>query len=344
MDKRKIIFDCDPGTDDAVAMLVMLNSPEFEILGITTVNGNRAVELTTENALRVVEYVGSDVPVFKGCYLPMVATIHPERRAEFPRYHKVDMHGDYLNLPAATIKPQPQHAVSWIIDTLLKSEEKITLVTVGPLTNIGMALRLAPEIAQKVDEVLIMGGAYAAANRTPSAEFNIWGDPEAAQIVMQSPMKKILFPLDATWRACIRPADIEEMKEIGTPPALAAADMISLRIQAYEAQDVSEDNKKLRETPGSVCSQVLYQMGPSAAAVHDALPVVYMIDPEVITEMPAAEINVEIAEGLCDGRTVIDFHNCAEEKGQISQVAMNADEAKFASIIKERLNYTKALQ
>ncbi len=184
----KVILDVDTGTDDAIAIMLALLSPELDVIGICSVNGNRGIEFTTENTLRVVEYLGAaQVPVHRGCVLPMVSTLSPGRRINIPYTGPEDpednVHGDYVDLPPATIKPAPGNAVSWLIDTLMESEGDITLVPVGPLTNIAMALRAEPAIAEKIKQIVLMGGGCREANITPSAEFNFWIDPEAANIV-----------------------------------------------------------------------------------------------------------------------------------------------------------------
>ena len=141
---QKVILDVDTGTDDAIAMMTALLSPELEVLGVCSVNGNRGIDFTTENTLRVVEYLGLQdrVPVYRGCSLPMVSTLAPGRRPNVPykgpENPEDNVHGDYIELPVATIRPQPQHAVFWLIDTLMKSDGDITLIPVGPLTNIAL--------------------------------------------------------------------------------------------------------------------------------------------------------------------------------------------------------------
>src|SRR5258707_8380913 len=166
---HRIILDVDTGTDDAVALMVAALSPEIELLGATTVNGNTLVHNCTENTLRVFDYIGkSEIPVFQGMHLPLV---RQNIEQEIPA---TGIHGDFLDLPPSRTKKQTQHAVDWLIETYMKSEGDIILVPVGPLTNIAVAIRKEPRILEKIPELVIMGGAHDHGNSTPSAEFNIW--------------------------------------------------------------------------------------------------------------------------------------------------------------------------
>ena len=217
---QKVILDVDTGTDDAVAIMLAALSKDLDLLGVCSVNGNRGIEFTTENTLRVVEYLGlaDKIPVYKGCSLPLVSTLTPGRRDGIPATGSMDknnIHGDYVELPPATIKPQEEHAVFWLIDTLMKSEGDIILIPVGPLTNIAMALRIEPRIADKIQSIMIMGGGYREVNITPSAEFNFWVDPEAAKIVIDSGCDITIVPLDATHKAVLSLDDADELEKDG---------------------------------------------------------------------------------------------------------------------------------
>ena len=231
---QKVILDVDTGTDDAVAIMLAALSPDVELLGVCSVNGNRGIDFTTENTLRVVEYLGLQdrIPVYRGCSLPMVSTLTPGRRDGIPATGEMDsnnIHGDYVELPPSTIHTQPEHAVFWLIDTLMKSDGDITLIPVGPLTNIAMALRIEPRIAQTIKQIVIMGGGYKEVNITPSAEFNFWVDPEAAKIVMDSGCDITVVPLDATHKAVLSLADADALESSGTPAGKATARFIRHR-------------------------------------------------------------------------------------------------------------------
>ena len=214
----KIILDVDTGTDDAVALMTAALSPDIELLGATVVNGNTRLDSCVENTLRVFDWIGlPEVPVFRGMggplARPQATQLNPASR----------IHGDLLDLPEATTRAQPQHAVDWLIDTYLASDGDITLVPVGPLTNVATAIQKEPRILERIPEIVIMGGAHDHGNSTASAEFNIWLDPEAARIVVNCGRPIRMVPLDATHRALVSLEDAERLRALGTPAGEAAA-------------------------------------------------------------------------------------------------------------------------
>ncbi|MCQ4949245.1 nucleoside hydrolase [Bittarella massiliensis (ex Durand et al. 2017)] len=318
MDKKKVILDVDTGSDDAVAIMTALLSPELEVLGICTVNGNRCIEMTTENTLRVVEYLGNDVPVFKGCHLPLVSSLTPGRRPHMPFTGQEDpeenVHSDYLDyLPAATIQPQRQNAVSWLVDTLMASDGDITLIPVGPLTNIAAAIRIQPEIVEKIKEIVIMGGAYEYGNITPAAEFNIWIDPEAAKIVLDCGAKITLVPLDATHRACISLGECDQLDAMNTRASKATSEFARYRIKGYRVfQPMEQDD-----------------WGP----IHDALAVAAVIDPTVLKDVRQLYVDVDFSGGFADGMTICDVNTRDKKARKNCAVALNADREKFVSLV-----------
>ena len=161
--KKKVILDCDPGSDDAVAIMLAWFSDDIDLMAITTVNGNRIVPKTTENALRMVQFLHADVPVYRGCENPIICNEIPSRKPNLPRVTLNDCHGDFLPLPEAKIKPQPEHAVFYLVKTLMESDGDIYVAATAPLTNIAMALRIEPRIAGKIKQLVIMGGAICGA-------------------------------------------------------------------------------------------------------------------------------------------------------------------------------------
>ena len=223
MTPRKIIIDTDPGQDDAVAILLALGSPdEIEVLGITAVAGNVPLALTEKNTRIVCELAGRpDIPVYAGCDRPLG---RPLVTAEH-------VHGqtglDGPSLPDPTMPLQAQHAVDYIIDTLRAHDAgTVTLCPLGPLTNIATALQRAPDIAEKVQQIVLMGGAYfEVGNITPAAEFNIYVDPQAAAIVFQSGIDIVVMPLDVTHKALVTAARNDAFRNIGTPVGIAVAQM-----------------------------------------------------------------------------------------------------------------------
>lgn len=304
----KVILDVDTGTDDAVALMIAALSPDLELIGATTVVGNCPGPICTENTLRVFDHLGIDVPVYQGMVDPMV-------RPDFKRSGPSAIHGDYLDLPPSRSQADGQHGVDWLIETIVASPGDITLVPVGPLTNIAMAIRKAPAILEKIPELVIMGGAHHIGNRSPVAEFNIWADPEAARVVMNCGRPIRLVPLDATHKALISLDDCEELRRLGTPAATASAAFIERRIHGYNKDQPMKER--------------------DAAPVHDALAVCAILDPTVITT-ELIHVDVETRGELTDGQTVCDF---GRRSGKAPNVhfAVDVDVPKFKAMLLEIL-------
>ena len=310
----KVILDVDTGTDDAVALMVAALSPDLELVGATTVNGNTAVHNCTENTLRVFDWIGlPGIPVHEGMSRPLA-------RAQMTQLHPASrIHGDLLDLPpAATARVQPGHAVDWLIDTLLASAGDITLVPVGPLTNIATAIQKEPRILEAIPQIVLMGGAHDHGNSTASAEFNIWMDPEAARIVVNCGRPIRMIPLDATHRALVSLDDCRALRALGTPAGEAAARFTEKRIGAYDA------------------TQPMHRAG--AAPVHDALAVCSIIDPAVVTTH-FIPVDVETGGELSVGRTVCDFRFRSGRPANV-HFAMDADEPGFVRMLTEILGRT----
>jgi inosine-uridine nucleoside N-ribohydrolase len=310
----KVILDVDTGTDDAVALMVAALSADIELVGATTVNGNTAVHNCTENTLRVFDWIGLPAtPVHQGMTRPLaraqMTQINPAAR----------IHGDLLDLPApASARVQPGHAVDWLIDTFLASDGDITLVPVGPLTNIATAIQKEPTILEKIPEIVIMGGAHDHGNSTASAEFNIWMDPEAARIVVNCGRPIRMVPLDATHRALVSLDDCRALRALGTPAGEAAARFVEKRIEGYDA------------------TQPMHRAG--AAPVHDALAVCAVVDPAIITTH-FIPVDVETDAELSVGRTVCDFRFRSGRPANV-HFAMDADEPTFVRMLTEILGRT----
>jgi inosine-uridine nucleoside N-ribohydrolase len=310
---QKVILDVDTGTDDAVALMVAALSPELELVGATTVNGNTLVQNCTENTLRVFDYIGkSHIPTFQGMSLPLV------RGNVQQAIPASGIHGDFLDLPPARTPVRPQHAVDWLIETYMQSDGDIILVPVGPLTNIAAAIRKEPRILAKIPELVIMGGAHELGNSTPSAEFNFWVDPDAARIVVNCGRPIRMIPLDATHRALVSLEDCARLREIGTPAAIATAICTERRISGYEE------------------NLPMHRLG--AAPVHDALAVCAIIDPTVVTTQ-FINVDVETSGPLTDGRTVCDFRHRSLGAPNV-HFATDADEPKFVRMLMEILGRT----
>jgi inosine-uridine nucleoside N-ribohydrolase len=274
-----VILDCDPGHDDAIALLLALASPEIELLGVTTVSGNQTLEKTTANAIRVLDHVGRpDVPVAAGAPRPLVRE----------RHVAADVHGesglDGPDLPPASRPPAPAHAIDWIADTLERSAEPVTLIAVGPLTNVALLLARYPGIESRLERIVLMGGAIGEGNVTPAAEFNIWADPEAAHRVFQSGLDLTMVGLDVTHQALITPAHIERLAAAGRPGKLVA-DLYGF-YAAYHRRSYGWDG----------------------APVHDAVAVAHVIDGTLLTTEHCG-VEVDTGPELSRGRTNVDLRH-----------------------------------
>jgi inosine-uridine nucleoside N-ribohydrolase len=254
-----------------------------------------------------------EVPVHRGMSQPLARTpmeqLNPARR----------IHGELLDLPpASAAKLQPGHAVDWLVETYLASEGDIVLCPVGPLTNIATAIQKAPEILQKIPQIVIMGGAHDHGNTTASAEFNIWMDPEAARIVVNCGRPIRMIPLDATHRALVSREDCQRLRDLGTPAGEAAARFTLKRIEGYDT------------------TQPMHRAG--SAPVHDALAVCSIIDPAIVTTHHIP-VDVEVFAELSVGRTVCDFRFRSRKPANVD-FAMDADEATFNRMLLEILGRT----
>jgi len=278
---KKIIIDTDPGQDDAIAILLALASPQdIEVLGITAVAGNVPLDLTQKNARIVCELAKrTDIPVFAGCDRPLA---HRLVTAEHV-HGKTGLDGP--DLPDPTMPLQDMHAVDFIIDTVRQHPSgSVTLCPLGPLTNIASAINKAPDIIEKIDQIVLMGGAYfEVGNITPAAEFNIYVDPEAAEIVMKSGAKITMLPLDVTHKALVTRARNDAFRALNTPAGLAVAQMTDF----FERFDKEK-------------------YGSSGAPLHDPTVIAYLIAPELFS---GRNINVEIEtkSPLTRGMTVADW-------------------------------------
>jgi inosine-uridine nucleoside N-ribohydrolase len=311
----KVILDVDTGTDDAVALMTAALSPDIELVGATTVNGNTGVEYTTENTLRVFDWIGMpEIPVFRGLDRPLV-------RSQADLGMAAVIHKNLLDLPpvshGATLRPE--HAVDWLVDTYLASDGDIVLCPVGPLTNIAMAIQKDPRILDAIPEIVLMGGAHQMGNRTHSAEFNFLLDPEAARVVVNCGRPIRMVPLDATHRAMLSTEDAQRLRALGTPAGEAAARFVLQRIAGYEATQ-----------------PILHRSG--VAPIHDALAVCAIIDPTILTT-ELIPVDVEVNAELSVGRTVCDFRTRPDKPANV-HFATDADEPKFVRMLLDILGRT----
>jgi purine nucleosidase len=275
---KRIILDCDPGHDDAMAILMAHGSPELELAAITTVAGNHTLELTTLNALRVCSLAGiTTVPVAAGCAAPLVRPL-----VTAPEIHgESGLEGHSWEGPS--IRTVPEHAVDVIVDLVLAAPGEITLVPTGPLTNIAVALRREPRIATRVREVVLMGGAYTRGNQTPAAEFNTYVDPEAASIVFEAGWDVTMIGLEVTELALATEEVFSAIAALGTPVADAVVGMLRF----YQEQQRRES-------------------GISAPPVHDPCAVARVAAPQLVPTREA-RVDVELAGRFTTGMTVTEF-------------------------------------
>lgn len=323
---RKIILDVDTGTDDAVAIVLAHNSDKLDVLGITTVNGNRGIEYTTENTLRVVEKFGYETPVFKGCGLPIASTLIKGRKDNVPyrgeENPEENVHEDYLNLEKSeNRKFENIDAVSWIVKTLKESKEKITIVGVGPLTNIATALRIDPAIKDNIESIVIMGGGYRENNKTPAAEFNFWVDPEAAKIVLESGCEITMVPLDATHKAAVSINIIEQLNKNNNIESDFVSDIIRERLSGYNKWQPMKDN--------------------TTVPIHDALAICYLINDKVLEDIRKVNVDVDVSGGICDGQSVCDVENKLKSNIRNVNLALSANKFIFEEMIYKLLNKEK---
>lgn len=307
---RKIIIDTDPGQDDGVAILLALASPEdVDVIGVVAVGGNVPLARTASNARKIVELSGRmDVPVFAGCGRPMV-------RKPVTAEH---VHGETglngFELPDPTIPLQSQHGVDFIIDTLRAGEAgSVTLCTLGPLTNVAMALVKSPDIAPRIREIVSMGGAYfEVGNITPAAEFNIYVDPEAAEVVLASGIPFTLLPLDVTHQVLNTKDRLQAIRNLHNRCGGAVADLLSFS----ERFDLGK-------------------YGWEGAPLHDPNVIAYLIDP-TLYQGRHINVTVETTSPLTQGMTVADFWQVTKRPANCMYLR-SADAPRIYALLNERL-------
>lgn len=309
MTPRKIIIDTDPGQDDAVAILLALASPELDLLGITCVAGNVPLDLTTKNARIVCELAGRpEARVFAGCDRPMARKLVTAEHV----HGKTGLDG--VTLPDPIMPLQDQHAVDFIIETLRKEPEgSVTICPIGPLTNIATALKRAPDIAPRIREIVLMGGAYfEVGNITPAAEFNIYVDPEAAKFVFGAGVPLVVMPLDVTHKALTTRARVEAFRALPGRVGPAVASWTDF----FERFDKEK-------------------YGSEGAPLHDPCTVAYLLQPDLFS---GRHINVEIETGsdLTLGMTVADWWRVTGRAPNATFIG-DVDAEGFFALLVERL-------
>jgi inosine-uridine nucleoside N-ribohydrolase len=302
--RTPIVLDCDPGHDDAIALLLALASPEVELLAVTTTYGNQTLEKTTANALRVLELVGrADVPVAMGANRPLArelavaAHVHGESGLDGPV------------LPAAATSPASASAIEVLADVVSRAGRPLTLVPTGPLTNV--ARYLETHGTAGIERIVLMGGSIAEGNITPAAEFNIWADPEAAGRVFASGLDVTMVGLDVTHTALLGPDEEARLRATG-------------RIGTFAAELNVFFSRYHRET-----------YGWDGAPIHDAVAVTHVVRPELI-ETRHRNVEIELESELCRGRTVVDLWNRTDRPPN-AHVAVGLDRERFFDLLVERI-------
>ena len=306
MIKKKVIIDTDPGQDDAVALLLALASEELEILGITCVAGNVPLSLTSENARKILELTRyTEIPVFAGADRPIKRTLVTAEHV----HGKTGIDGPVLEKPK--IKLQSKEAIEFIIETILSyPKDEITLCTLGPLTNIGLAFQREPRIKTLIKEIIMMGGGFFEGGIiTPAAEFNIYVDPEAAAEVLDSGIPITMLPLDVTHKALTSRSRIESFRKIGNKAGIATAEMLDF----FERFDVEK-------------------YGSEGGPLHDPNVITYLLRPEFY-EGKYVNVEIELGSDLTRGMTVVDWWNVTTRKKNVYYIDKVKDEEFFNFLI-----------
>lgn len=305
---EKIILDCDPGHDDAVAIMLAGKSELIKLLGITVSSGNQSIEKTTKNSLNICQYLDIDVPVSKGCSHPII------REVEVCEAIHGESGLDGFTFPKLKKTIDSRHAVQFIIETILK-EEDVTMVVTGPLTNLAMAMRLEPKIVNRIKKVVLMGGSYQMGNVTPASEFNILCDPEAAHIVLNSRLPIYMITLDVTRKVLCYEHIVERMEKIHNK----ASDLFVALMKVF-----NENQHKV--------------FGYSGAPLHDPVTIASLLDDNLVT-FKHVNTEIDLSHGTSYGRTNSDiFDYLKKEKN--SFVSVDIDVEKFWDIVEQNIrNY-----
>lgn len=299
--KRPVIIDCDPGHDDAIALLLAFASDKLDVKAVTIVAGNQTQEKTLNNALRVLSYAGINVEVARGADKPLMRNliIAPE------------VHGDSgldgPELPPPTLKPSKDTAVDTIVRILKESETKVTLIPTGALTNIAKVLIAHPEVKDKIERISLMGGAAFGGNWTPAAEFNILVDPEAASIVFNSGVPITMAGLDVTHKALVYKEEVEKFRESGGKVSTMVAELLDFFFKFH------------RDT------------GFAGSPLHDPCAVAYVIDPALFSSK-LCHVDIETKGEFTLGATVVDYNDVLKKDKNV-EVLFDIDRERFIEML-----------
>jgi purine nucleosidase len=310
MSTKRIILDTDPGIDDSLAILLALASPEIQLEALTVIHGNCSVQQGTINALSVLELAQAQhVPVYMGCELPLVQ----------PSLLAPETHGNYgigyAQPPQPTAKAQEQHAIDFLIEHILANPGEITVVPIGPLTNLAMAIRKEPRVVEAVKEIYIMGGAIRhEGNTTPLAEFNTYVDPHAAHIVYHSGIPITLVPLDVTYQCILKPSDVERLRGIDSPITEFVAEATRFYMEFHDEYQSIE-----------------------GCVINDPLALALTFYPELCT-YETHYVDVDIECGVSMGNTFADFYRMTKKDPNM-RVALGVKPRDFIEFFLERMEH-----
>lgn len=306
MKKLPILIDCDPGHDDAVMLMLAIGSGLFDIKAITTSAGNQTQQKTLTNALKLKELLGVDIPIYKGCDKPLFRNLIIADHV----HGELGMDGPIL--PEPTLKQEPIPAVEAIAAILTNSDEPITLVPTGPLTNIATFLLAYPHLKSKIARISLMGGGGFRGNMTPTAEFNIYVDPEAASVVFNSGVPITMCGLDVTHKALVFQEDIERFRSIGNQSGKVVAELMDFFSIYYRSERPELEG---------------------GAALHDPCAIAWLIDPTMFTSK-SCYVDVEVTGKLTLGTTVVDFFNVLKQVPN-TEFVYDIDREKYINLIYE---------
>jgi inosine-uridine nucleoside N-ribohydrolase len=314
--QRNVIIDCDTGLDDAVALLLAIRSPELDVKGITCVNGNVSLDKVIKNTLRVVEHSGMDIPVYAGA---RTALIPDKSEDNASHVHGKDGLGG-IPFPGPTTSIMPQHAVDFIVETIMNAEEPIDWITLGPLTNAALALLKEPRISRRVRMLTMMAGGVNAGNATPTAEFNVYADPEAARVVFDNDIPKTMVPLDPLWDGGFLTK--ENVKHIANASQHTWCDMASM-IFKRTVKLVEELNRNPINGVGTVSPPDLFAI---AVAIDQKIAVIQ-----------ENYVSLEIRGEFTRGMTVLDrrvYYRIEDQPNRRKvKIALSAHQKKYADLV-----------
>lgn len=307
MKKIPIIMDCDPGHDDAIALIMAVAADNLDLIGVTTTAGNQTIEKTTNNALRILSFLGTKIPVAMGSTRPMVRVLETA-----PNVHgSTGLDGPALGDPS--YEPVEQKAWEFTRDLLLKSEEKVTLVATGPLTNLGILLSLYPEVKSKIEKISIMGGGIDHGNWIPAAEFNILVDPEAAEIVFQSGIPIIMSGLDVTEKAMIMDDEVEVLRATNKRVPILVAELLDFFSVFHK------------------------ELGFEGSPMHDPCAIACLIDPSIFSTEDY-HVVIETSGKYTTGMTIADKRVNNQKADNNVTAIMDLDRKKFVSLLTQLCN------